>query len=40
MTYLKTVKPPAVRLVQGSEPGQFFRDAAAIKGELERLIRK
>jgi len=40
MAYLKAVKPPAVRLVKGSEPGEFFRDAAKLEGELEALTGK
>jgi hypothetical protein len=40
MTYLKAVKPPAVRLVQGSKTGQFFREAEGLKGELELLARE
>jgi hypothetical protein len=37
MAYLKHIKPPEVRLVEGSAPGAFFSDAGRIRGELEAL---
>lgn len=37
MAYLKAIKVPAVRLVEGSETGQFFREAGNLKAELEAL---
>jgi hypothetical protein len=40
MAYLKAIKPPAVRLVAGSDTGEFFQDAERLKGELETLRRK
>jgi hypothetical protein len=40
MAYLKAIKAPAVRLVKGSQTGQFFRDARKLKAELEALKRK
>lgn len=40
MAYLKAIKVPAVRLVDGSETGEFFQDAARLKGELEGLKGK
>jgi len=40
MAYMKAIKPPAVRLVEGSETGQFFQDAGKLKGELEGLKGK
>ena len=38
MAYLRAVKPPVVRLLKGSEPAQFFRDAEGLKGALEPLM--
>jgi hypothetical protein len=40
MAYLKTIKPPAVRLAKGREAGEFFREAERLKGELEPLKAK
>jgi hypothetical protein len=40
MAYLKAIKVPAVRVVEGSEAGEFFRDAEKLKGELEGLKGK
>jgi hypothetical protein len=37
MAYSKAIKAPAVRLVEGSQVGQFFRDAEKLKDELEEL---
>jgi hypothetical protein len=37
MAYLKAIKVPAVRLVKGSEPEEFFREAEKLKGELEAV---
>ena len=40
MDYLKHVKPPAVRVVDGTGVAQFFQDARTIKSELEVLKTK
>jgi hypothetical protein len=40
IAYLKAIKAPALRLVEGSETGQFFQDAEKLRGELEALKRK
>lgn len=37
---MKAIKPPAVRLVEGSEAGEFFRDAEKLKDALEGLKAK
>ena len=37
MAYLKHIKPPEVRLVEGTVTSQFFSDAGRIRGELEAL---
>ncbi len=37
MAYLKAIKPPAVRVVQGREAGEFFRDAERLRPELNRM---
>lgn len=40
MAYLKAIKTPAVRLANGREAGEFFRDAGRLKQELEPLKAK
>jgi hypothetical protein len=40
MGYSKAIKVPAVRLVNGSEAGRFFRDADTLKGEIDALKSK
>ena len=40
MAYLKHIKPPAVRVVYGTEVARFFQDAKSIKGELEALRQR
>jgi hypothetical protein len=37
MAYLKAIKTPAVRLVKGREPAEFFRDAERLRPELDLL---
>lgn len=31
MAYLEAIKPPAVRIVQGRDAGEFFRDAERLR---------
>ena len=40
MAYLKAIKTPAVRLAQGREAVEFFRDAESLRSELEPLKTK
>jgi hypothetical protein len=37
MPYLKAIKPSVVRLADGRAPGDFFRDAEGLRGELEQV---
>lgn len=40
MTYLRAIKPPAVRLAQGREPEAFFKAAEQLRVEVEPLRTK
>lgn len=40
MRYLKAIKPPVVRVAQGREAGEFFRDAEQMRAAVDALKTK